>query len=110
MYEYRATIDRWVDGDTVELTVDLGFRIYQQTSVRLLGVDTPERGQAGYTPACDYVRMIAPVGSAVVVRTRKDETEKYGRYLASIWIASGVSVANLLLEEGLGRPYDGGKR
>lgn len=46
MYEYRATLDRVVDGDTVYLVVDLGFHIQVRMSFRLLGIDTPEvRGE-----------------------------------------------------------------
>ena len=42
MYEYSAIIRRWVDGDTVDVTLDLGFDIWFNNRVRLLGINTPE--------------------------------------------------------------------
>ena len=42
MYEYKCTIDRVVDGDTVDATLDLGFSVLYKSRVRLFGIDTPE--------------------------------------------------------------------
>ena len=42
MYEYNATIRRWVDGDTVDVTLDLGFDILYNNRIRLYGINTPE--------------------------------------------------------------------
>ena len=42
MYEYSATIRRWVDGDTVDVTLDLGFDILYNNRIRLFGINTPE--------------------------------------------------------------------
>ena len=42
MYEYACTVDRVVDGDTVDVILDLGFDILYRTRVRLYGIDTPE--------------------------------------------------------------------
>ena len=44
MYEYKATVDRVVDGDTVDFIVDLGFSVQMKIRGRFAGVDTPERG------------------------------------------------------------------
>ena len=41
MYEYAATVERVVDGDTVDVTLDLGFSIQYQARIRLLGINTP---------------------------------------------------------------------
>ena len=51
MYNYRAKVIRCVDGDTVDFDVDLGFKIFARIRTRLIGVDTPERGQAEYKSA-----------------------------------------------------------
>ena len=48
MYEYKATVDRVVDGDTVDFIVDLGFSVKIKIRTRLAGVDTPERGQKDF--------------------------------------------------------------
>ena len=42
MYEYKCTVDRVVDGDTIDVTLDLGFSVLYKTRVRLYGIDTPE--------------------------------------------------------------------
>lgn len=69
LYTYRATIDRWIDGDTVDMLVDLGFRITTHQRFRLIGVDTPERGQAGYVEARQVAESVYPPGETVVVST-----------------------------------------
>lgn len=107
-YTYSATVVRWVDGDTVWLDVDLGFRIRSKTDFRLYGVDTPERGQPGFMEATSRARQLAPEDSVVLIRTYQ-APDKYGRWLAEIIV--GTSTVNqILVNEGLGRPYYGGTR
>ena len=51
MYEYSCTVDRVVDGDTIDVILDLGFDILYRSRVRLYGIDTPEsrtRDKDGY--------------------------------------------------------------
>ena len=88
LYTYRATVDRWVDGDTVDMVVDLGFRISTHQRFRLLGdalapiIDTPERGEPGYVEARKVSESIHPPGSSVIISTEKPLSgDKYGRYL-----------------------------
>ena len=117
MYEYNATIRRWVDGDTVDVTLDLGFDIMYNNRIRLYGINTPEsrtrdleekeRGLA----AKDRVKELCPVGSKITLRTTKDGRGKFGRILGEIFIPGVVqSVNQLLVEEGHAVEYDGGKR
>jgi micrococcal nuclease len=107
---YDATVARWVDGDTVWLDVDLGFRTRTISDFRLVGVDTPERGRPGHDEATAYVNTWAPAGSRVILTSYKDP-DKYGRWLASI-IPSGsdVSLNSRLVSEHLAVPYFGGKK
>ena len=102
-YQYRAKIVRWVDGDTVDVDVDLGFRITTHQRLRLLGVDTPERGQDGYHEATEFCKTVAPEGAEVVIRTEKSDS--FGRYLAHIEVF-GRSVADGLLIKGLAKVYE----
>jgi micrococcal nuclease len=112
MYEYRAKVDRWVDGDTVDCIVDLGFTVYVAIRFRLLGVNTPETNriasrEAG-NAATAFAENLAPVGSHVLVRSRK--TGKYGRWLADIYPLdgdghAGVSVNDALLGAGHAEVY-----
>ena len=93
MYEYRASVAGVVDGDTYDLKIDLGLRVHTVTRVRLYGVDTPEtygvragsaehrRGQA----ATAFVRAwFERYGPELIVRTFKDRTGKFGRWLVEI--------------------------
>ena len=108
-YSYNAEIMRWVDGDTVWLDVDLGFRLKMQTEFRLMGVDTPEHGQTGYTEAIDAVNGWAPAGSPIDLVSFKPD--KYGRWLASVRTAgTKVPVNDLLVSNKLAVPYFGGKK
>jgi micrococcal nuclease len=112
LYEYRATVDRWVDGDTVDLIVDLGFTVHMRTRFRLLGVDTPEVNriasrEAGLA-ATAFAESLAPAGSTVIVESKK--TGKYGRWLGLIFPLDEEgnrreSVNASLLAAGHARPY-----
>jgi len=88
MHEYRCTIRRVVDGDTVDVDIDLGFGIWVRNErVRLHGIDTPEsrtkdleEKKCGiYAKQC--VEAFMPVDSSQVLKTYKDKVGKYGRIL-----------------------------
>lgn len=98
MYQYRATVKRWVDGDTVEMFVDMGFRTSRIETFRLLGINTPERGQPGYHEARARAEQLMPVATELVILSER--REKYGRYLISLPLVSDVLIA-----EGLGVPF-----
>jgi micrococcal nuclease len=113
MFTYYADVIRIVDGDTVELNVDLGFKVWCRMTVRLAGIDAPERNTEAGKVAMDALKfMIA--SSRVYIETQKDSQEKFGRYLATIYLFSGngegVSVNDLMLKGGYAKPYEGGKR
>lgn len=103
LYTYRATVVRWVDGDTVDLDVDLGFHLHTHDRFRLLGVDTPERGREGYDEATAFAEGMAPVGSEVTVTTTK--TDSFGRYLARIMNHQHRDISHHLIQSGHGRIY-----
>jgi len=98
-YRYRAEIVRWVDGDTVDVVVDLGFKIQTKQRLRLFGVNTPERGKPGFREATEYCEGRAPQGSTVEVSTYK--TGKFGRWLADVFVDGDEDSVNKgLLETG----------
>lgn len=111
MWQYKATIDRAVDGDTVDLNVDLGFKIYSKIRVRVNGVDTPERGEPGFHTATQFVEeWFAKEGDRCIIETTK--TGKYGRWLADIYpVTLGPSdpgfksLNQALLDANLAVPY-----
>ena len=89
MYEYKATVGRVVDGDTVDFIVDLGFAVQMKIRGRLAGVDTPERGHQDFTQATQMCAKLLkkaagtfPYEGKVIIRTEK--TGKYGRWLIDI--------------------------
>ena len=88
-YEYLATVISVYDGDTITVSVDLGFHITQTMSVRLARINSPEVRGGSSTDgleARDYLRSILPVGTRVTLVTHKDGREKYGRYLADVYL------------------------
>ena len=115
MYEYKAIIRRVVDGDTVDITLDLGFDILYNNRIRLHGIDTPESRTRDLEEkklglaAKDRVKELCPVGSTVTVKTTKDGRGKFGRILGEIFVGD-VSVNKLLVEEGHAVEYFGGKK
>lgn len=111
MYEYRATVIRVIDGDTVDLRVDLGFDAALNMRVRLTGLDAPERGKSGGTEATAWLTEKLKTRAEIIIKTSKDSREKYGRYLAEIYLlGDAVSVNRQMIEAGHASPYDGGKR
>jgi micrococcal nuclease len=113
MYEYQAEVMRWVDGDTVDLSVDLGFGASWRSRFRLYGVDTPERGKPGHAEATAFCMGAAPEGIVVTIKSHKPEAmrqDKYGRWLAEITTPAGRSLNDALVTAGLAIPYFGGTK
>lgn len=113
-YTYKATIVRWVDGDTVWLTVDLGFRFTMTSDFRLYGINTPERGQTGYNEATQFAEKSAPVGSSVIIKSYKDP-DKYGRWIVQIFtgditVVGQTDLNDALVAGGFAVPYFGGTK
>lgn len=105
MYAYTATLLHVVDGDTVWLDVDLGFDVSRRDSFRLLGINAPEMGTSAGVEARQALAALLPSGRrAIDVRTTKDKREKYGRYLASLFVG-GVDVNGWMVENGFAVPY-----
>jgi len=104
-YTYDAVITRVVDGDTVDATVDLGFKIFRKIRIRLAGIDAPEGKR---TPAAEHLRFVATACKGIcVVRTQKPD--KYGRCLATVEV-NGIDMSKRLIARGMAVPYHGGKR
>lgn len=93
MYRYKAIVDRVVDGDTIDLDVDLGFDIWlRKQRIRLRGVDAPEsrtrdlhEKKFGMLSKL-YVMDNCPVGSEVILQTYLDGRGKFGRILGEIFL------------------------
>ena len=93
MYEYSCKIVRVVDGDTVDVDIDLGFGVWMHKQrIRMYGIDTPESRTRDLEEkkfglmAKEIVKKWVPEGSTQTIITRKDKSGKYGRILGSFKI------------------------
>lgn len=112
-YDYAvAGVVKVVDGDTVDLRLDVGLLLSYAGRFRLLGVDTPERGQDGFSAATEYVRawLDSMVAQGKTLRVRTHKADSFGRWLVELYAADqdGLVHARLsddLLAVGLAQPY-----
>jgi len=113
MYTYSAQLVRVIDGDSIVFNIDLGFNIWlNNTSVRLLGVDTPEKRTKdklekffGYLSTSYVIDRISKA-SKITIRTELDG--KYGRPLAEVFIDdSNISLNTMLIEDRMAVRYNG---
>lgn len=102
-YHYSATVLRVVDGDTVDVRLDLGLDTYRNERLRLYGIDAPESHTAtrveGDAATAHLVGLLLREG-AIVVRTHKDQTDKYGRYMATIYAEDGTNINQQMVADG----------
>ena len=113
MYEYKAKIRRFVDGDTIDVDIDLGFgMILSKQRIRLYGIDTPEsrtrdKEEKFYGKlAAQFLKDQCKKGSCITLRTYLDKKGKYGRILGEI-IVDGVNINQLMIEEHMAVEYYG---
>ena len=106
MYEYRCKIDRVVDGDTVDVDIDLGFGIWlRKERVRLYGIDTPESRTRDLEEkkyglaAKSYVQSFLPVGSMQTLKTQKDDKGKFGRILGEFIVYDAMTDSSRTLNQ-----------
>ena len=108
MYEYRATVTKVYDGDTITVDFDLGFGIMlKKQTIRLFGINTPEvRGteKADGIISRDALRQRI-LGKQVIIKTSKDKKGKYGRWLGEVFIKD-ENINQWLLNEGLAAEYN----
>ena len=112
MYEYSCRINRVIDGDSVDVCIDLGFDISFTSSVRLYGIDTPEsRTRDPDEKKCGllakkFLEDAVKNGKNIIIRTQKDEKGKFGRVLGSL-IIDGANINHKMIEENLAVAYYG---
>ena len=119
MWEYRAKVKRVIDGDTVDVDVDLGFGIWQNNErVRIMGIDTPESRTRDKIEKkfglAAKVRLKSLLGKTTVLQTTinkkgVDMKGKFGRVLGD-FLFRGTLVSRILCDEGHAVPYFGGSK
>ena len=92
MYEYRCKVVHIVDGDTVDVDIDLGFGVWMDKErVRLYGIDTPESRTRDLEEkkyglaAKQFLTNMLDDDNGILLRTHKDKTGKFGRILVELW-------------------------
>lgn len=119
MYEYRVKkVHAVVDGDTIDVDIDLGFNVSYYQRVRLAGIDTPEsRTTDKYEKQLGLevkqkLKDLLSGAKTVVIRTEKpDSTEKYGRVLGWLYLdGAQESVNHSLIASGYAWEYGGGTK
>ena len=123
-YNFRVTeIVKVLDGDTIDVLIDLGFDLFKKERVRIAGVDTPEKRtrdleeKALGIDATNWLKKkledtIAGEGDELTIRTELvGGTGKYGRLLGWLYInEDAVSLNEQMIEEGYAWAYDGGTK
>lgn len=108
-FAYSARVLRIIDADTYDVEIDLGFRMVARLPLRLAHIDTPERYTVAGRAATGYVaELLGALPAPVVVQTFKP-VDKYGRYLADVFIGD-VDLAAVLIHDGYGQGYEGGSK
>jgi micrococcal nuclease len=116
MYEYYVKeVTKVVDGDTIDVVIDLGFDIMYKSRVRLAGIDTPEsrtrdlEEKALGLEAKEYLKHALKSADNIVIKTEKlNSSEKYGRILGWIYLDKAhVSVNNEMVMKGYAWAYLG---
>lgn len=115
MYQYKAIITKVIDGDTVDVDIDLGFDVWLKNQrIRLYGIDTPESRTSDKVEkvfgnlAKAKVLHFCPVGKKIVLQTRTDDSRgKYGRILGELITDEGINVNTYLVENSYAVEYFG---
>ena len=122
-YNFRViSIDKVVDGDTIDVTIDLGFDLSKKERVRVAGVDTPEKRTRNLEEKAlgldatawikDKLEGAVNGDDDLIIRTELDGgVGKYGRLLGWLYIGDAtVSLNEKMIDEGYAWAYDGGTK
>ena len=122
-YNFRVTeINRGVDGDTIDVTIDLGFDLFKKERVRVAGVDTPEKRTRNLEEkelgihATNWLKKqledtIAGDEELIIRTELKGGVGKYGRLLGWLYIGdNNISINEQMIDEGYAWSYDGGTK
>ena len=102
MYQYQATVNRIIDGDTVNLTIDLGFRLTYTANCRLAGINAPEiNTEEGRT---SKIALSIMLGTGDKVTINSTGLDKYGRPIVEI-VRKETTVNQIMIEQGHAKTY-----
>lgn len=108
MYRYKALVEKVIDGDTIRLTIDLGFTVKWKSNCRLFGINAPELNSKDINErvkaleARQYLYDNLPIGSEIFIDSK--ELDKYGRPVIDIWF-NGMNINSDMLKLKLVNEY-----
>ena len=109
MYEYKAKVIRWLDGDTLQVRIDLGFYVHKEEKIRLARINAPElHDEVPYRmrkakSARFQARKFCPEGAEITLQTTKAGRDRYARYIAEV-LYKGENLSDYLVNIGAARP------
>ena len=117
-YEYQCKVVRFLDGDTLDVLIDLVFHVSLRQRVRVYTLDCRETRTTNVEEKTlglgdkAHAENLLPVDTVVNIRSYKDgfQNEKYGRWLASITMPDGRDFSATMIASGHGKQYFGGQR
>ena len=116
MYQYKCKIIKIIDGDTVDIDLDLGFNIILANQrVRLANIDTPESRTSNKEEKVrgmlskKKLASLLPIGSRQVIETEKPNSndDKFGRILGTFILKDGTNVNQWMIDNNYGAFYEG---
>ena len=115
MYEYNCKVLRVLDGDTLDVDIDLGFSItLRKQRIRMYGIDTPESRTRDKEEKVrgllskDFLKGYCPVDGTIVLISHGKG--KFGRILGEIFTADGLCINDQMIQEGYAVRYQGGNK
>ena len=117
LFHYQAKVDRVVAGDTIDVTLDLGFDISYRGRARFHGITAPEsrtrdavEKEAGLAAKRYVEDWCSALDQKVIIQTSLDDRGKFGRILGRILNEDGECLNDEMVSLGHAKPYHGGKR
>ena len=115
MYQYKAIITKVIDGDTVDVDIDLGFEVWLRNQrIRLYGIDTPESRTSDKVEkvfgnlAKSKILEFCPIGASIILQTKTDDSRgKYGRILGELITEDGLNVNQYMIDNNYAVAYFG---
>ncbi len=111
MYQYKAKLLSWIDGDTLLVEIDLGFYVTRQERIRLARINAPEMNSPipFQIKKAKHARVVwkwfCPVDSLVTVQTQKSKRDMYARYIAEVFY-DGKNLSDYLLDAGVVEKFE----
>jgi micrococcal nuclease len=103
-FSYFGRLSRVVDGDTIDVLLDLGLKVYASPRLRLARINAPDEPPVEKAKAANF--LVALLGTAPPeLKVETLRLDPYGRWVAEIWLADGRNVSDEMLKAGMAVPY-----